>query len=180
MNIPNFWGNPTFFGGAIAATIAAAVASLFGASSVVPAGSPLGSINPESGQFAAHSGIIPQGAVRADAQKMEQLLRRGLKGVTYSGQSFAIRDGGFSQPQLGFPLAVGGSDGCNGFSGSARINADGTLEAFPGWRSTKMACLPDSGHQAYGRIVRTGMSIYTLGERIFLKNGNHMLEFRPA
>ena len=41
-----------------------------------------------------------------------------------------------------------------------------------------IACGPESGRGAVNVLVRDGMTIYTLGDRVFLTNGDQAMEFR--
>ena len=75
-------------------------------------------------------------------------------------------------------MVVYRSNGCNGFSGAGRINPDGTLEKQDEWGASLKLCLFNSGECVFGQVVSTGMVVYAMGDRVFLKNGNQALEFR--
>ena len=164
--------------GSIIATIATVLALVFGFSPVATHSIQPGSVNPEPTPTTVEDGVIPSHAVKADAQKAEEILRRGVRGIEYPKQHLSVRDANPDSELAGFPLSVGGSDGCNGFGGSGRINAEGALETANDWRWTMIACGPESGHGAVNVLVRDGMTIYTLGDRVFLKNGDQAMEFR--
>ena len=178
MSIPHFDFNPAAVAGSIIATIAMVFALLFGVSSLSPAMSQQGSFTQGSMVPPLRKAPVPNGAVKADAQKAEEILRRGVRGIEYPKQHLSVRDADPGSELTGFPLSVGGSDGCNGFGGSGRINAEGALETANDWRWTMIACGPESGHGAVNVLVRDGMTIYTLGDRVFLTNGDQAMEFR--
>ena len=194
--MPHLDMNPAAIFGSIAAVISTVLALIFGAPFLIH-GAPQtpmssdGHINIGSSDRGSHSKVdktvtLPKDAAQADKEKTEKLLRTGLWGITYPGIKVSLSDvpegyDGVLEVKPGFPFFVGGFDGCNSVNGNARINADGTLEyADSTMISTTVGC--DFGPRTthYDRIVRTGMQVYTAGNRIFFKNGDDVLEFGTA
>ena len=67
--------------GSIIATIATVLALVFGFSPVATHSIQPGSVNPEPTPTTVEDGVIPSHAVKADAQKAEEILRRGVRGI---------------------------------------------------------------------------------------------------
>ena len=198
MNIPGFGGNIAVLGGAIVAATAAALALLFGGSFLTQ-GAPQslssaqgqgnsagGSGDSESGAVGTPrssdslSAVLPDGATAADQSTAEQLLQGGLEGVTFSGQAVdAFKDTDRSA-NTGFPFFASGSDGCNNITSHARVASDGTIQFADDRVISRVGCSEIPGIGVFGEVFRSGASIYTLGDRVFLKRGDLVLEFAPA
>ena len=208
MNIPGFGGNAAVLGGAIVAAITAALALLFGGSFLIQGapqslssaqsqsntagGTATGGANdggsgdsdggvvgtPRSGD--SFSAVLPDGAVAVGKATAEQLLQGDLKGVTFTGQTVSVFKDGSRSANTDYPFFVSGSDGCNEILSPARIADDGTLQ-FAGDREISSAeCSGVPGIGVFGEVFRSGASIYTLGDPVFLKRGDIVLEFARA
>ena len=121
--------------------------------------------------------VLPDGAVAADQATAEQLLQGGLEGVTFSGQTIDVFKDTNRLANNGFPLYANGSDGCNNIGSHAQIANDGTLQFADDRVISSADCAEIPGIEEFRQVFRTGATIYTHGERVFLKHGNKVLEF---
>ena len=114
-------------------------------------------------------------------------MRGGIKGVTYPGQYMKLSA---RYPELfnpDYPYEISTSEGCNSMGTRIAVTADGSLVTADGsllvlpiqW-STEVACYAKDGAEAFRWVVRDGMTVYTSGNRVFLKNGSYVLEFTSS